>query len=100
MSVNSCPLFADVFARLKGLGVVSPLGNGYSVVKVRLKEFKIPLTCLNWESKKSGFFSKKYFALHLFELGEPFLGGIFQKNFYPSTYLDKGYRNAHPFPLV
>ena len=61
MSVNSCPHFADVFARLKGLGVVSPLGNGYSVFKVRVKEFKKPLTCLNWESKKSGLFLKIIF---------------------------------------
>ena len=65
MSVNSCPHSADVFARLKGLGVVSPLGNGYSVVKVRVKGFKIPLTCLNWESRFWGGIFQKIFILLL-----------------------------------
>ena len=59
---------------------IAALGNGYSVVKVRLKGFKIPLTCLNWESKKSGFF-EKIFCPSLVWNGRAVSGGYFSKKF-------------------
>ena len=44
----------------------------------------------------------KNLSFHLFPLGREKLSGVFEKIFYfakdPFTHLDKGCRNAHPFP--
>ena len=45
-------------------------------------------------------FFEKIFTPLLVWTGRAVSVGYFSKNFYPSTYLDKGWWNAHPFPLV